>query len=88
MASRAVSTFARRNFFESARLLPMLSSADLARMVQDFYALVLAQDNRFRLESALPLDEATRLARVAHYVEVAARQDSDVTLPGSGDHSA
>ncbi len=55
----------------------MLSEADLSRLVQEFYAIVLEQDNHWRLASAGPLDESMRLALVAKYSEVAelARRD-------------
>ena len=59
------------NLFALARSSSMLTQADLARLVQDFYATVLTNENEIRLQSAGPIDEETRLARIAHFAWVA-----------------
>ena len=64
--------------FARVRLSPMLTDAQLASMVQDFYALVLKQDNQLRLDSRRPIDEATRQARIAHYAGVAEQSRRDL----------
>lgn len=50
----------------------MLTDAQLARLVQDFYATVLEQENAVRLRAA-PYDDAVSEARGAYYGEVAAK---------------
>jgi integrase len=70
--------------FEIARSSPMLSEADLARIVQEFYARVLEQDNHWRLASAGPLDESMRLALVARYSELAESTRKDLARSNFG----
>ncbi|NIJ21071.1 integrase [Sphingomonas naasensis] len=45
----------------------MLTTEDLARMVQDFYHAALADENEIRLNSRVTFDEANREAIVAYY---------------------
>ncbi len=62
---------AAEDLFVRARIPEMLTDQTRARLVQDFYAMVLGQENAVRLRRRSPLDEETRLARVAHYADVA-----------------
>lgn len=64
--------------FARVKSSPMLTDTQLASMVQDFYALVLKQDNQLRLDSRGPIDEPTRQARIAHYADVAEQSRRDL----------
>lgn len=64
--------------FTSLRLSPMLSDADLARMVQDFYATVLERENQLRLLGRLSMDEEGRQARLQYWEGVAEQSRRDL----------
>ena len=64
--------------FANARLSPMLSDADLARLVQDFYATVLDRENQLRLLGRLAMDDPQRQARADHWKEVSKRTRGDL----------
>ncbi|MBC9032692.1 site-specific integrase [Sphingomonas sp. JC676] len=76
--------------FADLRLSPMLSDADLARMVQDFYATVLDRENQLRLLGRLSTNEEGRQARLRHWIDVAedARSDLACSNFGSADFTA
>ncbi len=56
----------------------MLSDADLAHLVQDFYATVLDRENQLRLLGRLTMDDAQRQARADHWKDVAERTRGDL----------
>jgi integrase len=63
---------ASERLFLSARADPMLTNAQLARLVQDFYDVILERENAMRLRGR-PLDDAVVVARESYYGELAAR---------------
>ncbi len=63
---------ASENLFLALRTTPMLTEAQLARMVQDFYSLLLDTENLCRLREQ-PIDEVRRSGRARHYGAVAQR---------------
>ncbi|WP_051092907.1 site-specific integrase [Methylobacterium sp. 77] len=63
---------ASENIFSTLNATPMLTDAQLARLVQDFYGLILDQENKGRLtRGAIPNDIRER--RVVQYDTMAAR---------------
>lgn len=70
IASQAL-YIASERLFGSLRTGPMLSEAQLARLVQDFYATIIERENAWRLKGGA-LTEEVRLARIDHYAGVAA----------------
>ncbi len=56
----------------------VLSDQDIAALVQDFYATLLAKDTRDRLMNDLPEPEALRLAKVEHYRLLSERSRIDL----------
>ncbi|KQO59118.1 MULTISPECIES: DUF6538 domain-containing protein [unclassified Methylobacterium] len=64
---------ASETIFSTLNATPMLTDAQLARLVQDFYGLILDQENQGRLtRGAIPNDIRER--RVAQYETMAAPQ--------------
>ncbi|WP_437871374.1 DUF6538 domain-containing protein [Methylorubrum extorquens] len=63
---------ASERLFGAVRATPMLTDAQLARLVQDFYATVLERENTVRLR-APPHDDAVSEIRGAYYGEIAAK---------------
>ena len=55
----------------------MLSETQLARLVQDFYATIIEQENAWRLKGHV-LTEELRQGRAAHYADVAERAKGDL----------
>lgn len=64
--------------FANVRLSPMLSDADLARLVQDFYATVLERENQLRLLGRLAMDDPQRQARADYWKDVSERTRRDL----------
>lgn len=64
--------------FANVRLSPMLSDADLARLVQDFYATVLDRENQLRLLGRLTMGDRQRQARADHWKQVSERTRGDL----------
>ncbi|RYY05008.1 MAG: integrase, partial [Alphaproteobacteria bacterium] len=63
---------ASESIFSTLNATPMLTDAQLARLVQDFYGLILDQENQGRLtRGAIPNDIRER--RVVQYETMAAR---------------
>lgn len=58
------------HLFELARQNPMLSDDQLARLVQDFYALVLRQEKAYRVKGRF-VSEEQRAARAEHWLRMA-----------------
>lgn len=69
---------ASEQLFANVRLSPMLSDADLARLVQDFYATVLDRENQLRLLGRLTMDDHQRQARAEHWKEISERTRRDL----------
>ncbi len=69
---------ASEELFAKVRLFPMLSDADLARLVQDFYTTVLDRENQLRLLGRLRIDDPQRLARADHWKDVSERTRGDL----------
>ena len=65
----------------------MLSEAELAPLVRDFYASVLARENQLRLLELIPADEETRAAKAEHWAEVAAQARKDLGANNFGSAS-
>ncbi len=63
---------ASENLFSALRTTPMLTEAQLARMLQDFYNLLLDTENLCRLREQ-PIDEVRRSGRARHFGAVAQR---------------
>lgn len=63
---------ASENLFLALRTTPMLTEAQLARMVQDCYSLLLDTENLCRLREQ-PIDEVRRSGRARHFAAVAQR---------------
>lgn len=63
---------ASERLFGVVRAIPMLTDAQLARLVQDFYATVLERENAMRLRLP-PHDDAVSETRGAYYGEIAAK---------------
>ncbi|WP_156387727.1 site-specific integrase [Methylobacterium sp. Leaf399] len=63
---------ASETLFSVLRTTPMLTQAQLARMVQDFYSLLLDTENLCRLREQ-PINEVRRSGRARHYGAVAQR---------------
>ncbi|CAO4181164.1 tyrosine-type recombinase/integrase [Methylorubrum extorquens] len=63
---------ASERLFGTVRAMPMLTDAQLVRLVQDFYATVLERENAVRLR-APPHDDTVSEIRGAYYGEIAAR---------------
>lgn len=64
--------------FALIRSLPMLTKSDLSRLVRSFYQTVLERENQLRLLGRMSLTEEQRLAKSAHYAEVAAQARQDL----------
>lgn len=61
---------ASETLFRMARARPMLTTDQLARLVQDFYDIILERENVMRLRGE-PLDEATVAGRESYYADLA-----------------
>ena len=70
--------------FGVIRCAPMLSEQDIAALVKDFYATILAREDETRLLSDGPLPETLRVARIEHYQQLAERSRIDLASNAFG----
>jgi integrase len=70
--------------FGVVRCAPMLSEQDIAALVKDFYATILAREDESRLLSDEPVPEALRLGRIEHYQQLAERSRIDLASNAFG----
>ena len=71
--------------FAGLRATPMLTDAELSRLVQDFYASVLQGDDAVRLARAEPLPVQFVAAKCDFYRKVAARAHEALACDGFGE---
>jgi integrase len=76
---------ASEGLFTSLRATPMLTDAELSRLVQDFYASVLQGDDAVRLARAEPLPSNFVAAKRDFYGKVAARAREALGSDGFGE---
>ncbi|WP_248311413.1 site-specific integrase [Bosea sp. ASV33] len=68
---------AAESLFEESRDNPMLTDDQLAAIVQDFYAHVLAEENKLRLRLGR-IPEEVRTSRAEHFGQIAAQARADL----------
>lgn len=70
--------------FAIVRCAPMLTEHDIADLVKDFYATIIARDDDVRLASDEPATEMMLTARIEHYRQLAERSRIDLASNAFG----
>ena len=72
------------DLFDVVRTTPVLSEQDISALVQDFYGVILAQDDTARLMRDDPIPAERRAYYVEHYKKLAERSREDLASNAFG----